>query len=197
MLDERGRDVGGLAGLREAHQRAQDEVRRAARRLRNTTAELLADLWIEGAYHDARKALAARIDEALRKRIEDYLSLAHDGVSVDLRTRDHAGSIRVRFPADPAGIDPKGWSAGSGEQIGVAVRLALAESEAAVDGGTFVVFDDPLVNTDPATLPKALEMFRRAAERGVQIVIATCDEAGYAPLIAWRHTQTIRLGSRP
>jgi len=74
-------------------------------------------------------------------------------------------------------------SGGTREQVGAALRLAMAEILAEDhDGCLPVVFDDAFVNADPERLRGLQRVLDLGAERGLQIVVLTCDAATYDTL---------------
>jgi DNA repair exonuclease SbcCD ATPase subunit len=80
-------------------------------------------------------------------------------------------------------------SGGAREQLMAALRLAMAEvlagvgvdpdtpSKSGSPEGLPVVFDDSFVNADPKRMKGILRMLERAAERGLQVLVFTCDPA--------------------
>ena len=71
-------------------------------------------------------------------------------------------------------------SGGTAEQVAAAARLAMAEILAADhDGQLPVVFDDAFTNTDPERTRRLLDMLYLAADRGLQIIILSCNPAHY------------------
>ena len=82
-------------------------------------------------------------------------------------------------------------SGGTSEQVATALRLAMAETLAADFGGHLpVVLDDAFANADPVRIGTIHQMIRLARDRGLQVILLTCDPARYAALGA---NQTVRL----
>ena len=67
-------------------------------------------------------------------------------------------------------------SGGTRELLAAAVRMAMAEVLApAYDGVLPVLFDDAFTNVDPSRWSALNAMFQRARERGVQVLLLSCD----------------------
>ena len=144
-------------------------------------ARLLLDLLREG-----KQAVEDRFIEPLKARVGDYLqSLFGPGaeVSIDFEGGEISAVSLVR-PADgavPFGFDT--LSGGTREQVGAALRLAMAEILAEDhDGCLPVVFDDAFVNADPERLRGLQRVLDLGAQRGLQVVVLTCDAATYDTL---------------
>ncbi|MFM7109120.1 MAG: ATP-binding protein, partial [Planctomycetaceae bacterium] len=66
------------------------------------------------------------------------------------------------------------------EQVAAAFRLAMADILAADhDGCLPIVFDDAFVNSDPARISAVQAMLDRAAERGLQVIVLSCNHRDY------------------
>ncbi len=144
-------------------------------------ARLLLDL-----FHEGKQAVEDRFIEPLKARVGDYLqSLFGPGaaVSIDFEGGEISEVSLVR-PADgavPFGFDT--LSGGTREQVGAALRLAMAEILAEDhDGCLPVVFDDAFVNADPERLRGLQRVLDLGAQRGLQVVVLTCDAATYDTL---------------
>jgi len=144
-------------------------------------ARLLIELFRAG-----KQAVEDRFIEPLKARVGDYLQrLFGPGaeVAIDLEGAE-IGAVSLVRPAD--GAVPFGFemlSGGTREQVGAALRLAMAEILAEDhDGCLPVVFDDAFVNADPERLRGLQRVLDLGAERGLQIVVLTCDAATYDTL---------------
>lgn len=89
----------------------------------------------------------------------------------------------------PVSVEVHGWgtdapldllSFGTQEQIWFLFRIALGRLLSG-EQRQLVVLDDPLVNTDPGRLHRALRIIEDASSR-LQLVILTCDRDKYNPL---------------
>ena len=144
-------------------------------------ARLLAEL-----FREKKQAVEDRFIEPLKARVGDYLQRlvgAGAEVSIDL-AGDMIRSVALSRAAD--GAVPFGFgslSGGTREQVGASLRLALAEILADDhDGCLPVVFDDAFVNADPERLLGLQRVLDLGAQRGLQIIVLTCDPAAYDTL---------------
>lgn len=141
-------------------------------------ARLLAEL-----FREKKQAVEDRFTEPLRARVGDYLQRlfgAGAEISIDLAgetirslavSRQSEGAVPFAFGA---------LSGGTREQVGAALRLAMAEILAEDhDGSLPVVFDDAFVNADPQRLLGLQRVLDLGAERGLQVIVLTCDPAAY------------------
>ena len=144
-------------------------------------ARLLADL-----FREKKQAVEDRFAEPLKARVGDYLQRLFGlgvEVSIDL-SGEGIGSVELTRTAD--GAVPFGFGALSGgtrEQVGASLRLALAEILAEDhDGCLPVVFDDAFVNADPERLRGLQRVLDLGAQRGLQVIVLTCDPVAYDTL---------------
>ena len=144
-------------------------------------AKLLADL-----FREKKQAVEDRFIEPLKARVGEYLQrLFGQGAEVAIElSGDTIGSVALVRPG--GGGVPFGFgtlSGGTREQVGAALRLALAEILAEDhDGCLPVVFDDAFVNADPERLLSLQRVLDLGAERGLQVIVLTCDPAAYDTL---------------
>ena len=86
-------------------------------------------------------------------------------------------------------------SGGTKEQVAAAVRLAMAEVLAENYGGCLpLVFDDAFAYSDPERVQTLQRMLYLAADRGLQIIVLTCNPSDYAGLGANRGHATAPSG---
>jgi len=144
-------------------------------------ARLLADL-----FREKKQAVEDRFAEPLKARVGDYLQRLFGlgvEVSIDLSGAG-IGAVELTRTAD--GAVPFGFGALSGgtrEQVGASLRLALAEILAEDhDGCLPVVFDDAFVNADPERLRGLHRVLDLGAQRGLQVIVLTCDPVAYDTL---------------
>ncbi|NVZ08302.1 AAA family ATPase [Allochromatium humboldtianum] len=140
----------------------------------------LADL-----FREEQQRLSERFTEPLIGKIGDYLEclFGPEGRAA-LKLQDGAfqGLALIR-PAGPFAFEV--LSGGAREQLGAAVRLAIAEVLAENHGGSLpLVFDDAFANSDPERIQSLHRMLELAARRGLQIIILTCNPADYSSLAA-------------
>ena len=74
-------------------------------------------------------------------------------------------------------------SGGTREQVGIAMRFAMAEVLAADHDGTLpIMLDDAFANSDPDRILRLQRMIYRAGERGLQVIVLTCNPQDYSTL---------------
>ncbi len=156
----------------------------ARARLRRVATEVFACEILRETYDEARKTLAQSVDRHLGGRIQAYLDRPFPGVQVAFRSETDGRAVerrlRVHLPGDPEAFDHTHWSAGTAEQVGVAIRLALCEAEATAQAsGSFLVLDDPFSNTDAGTMRGIRAMLAAAVQANVQIIVCTCRPEAY------------------
>ena len=71
-------------------------------------------------------------------------------------------------------------SGGMREQLAAAVRLAMADVlRSGHDGCLPLIFDDAFTNSDPARIEGIKAMLQQAVDRGLQIILLSCDAEPY------------------
>ena len=76
--------------------------------------------------------------------------------------------------------DFEALSGGMKEQLAAALRLSMADVlKGAHDGCLPLVFDDAFTNSDPERIDVVKRMLSNAVERGLQVILLTCDPAAY------------------
>lgn len=74
-------------------------------------------------------------------------------------------------------------SGGAHEQVGIALRLAMAEVLAKDHGDSLpVILDDAFVNSDPDRVRLLHRMLYLAADHGLQVIVLTCNPTDYDTL---------------
>jgi DNA repair exonuclease SbcCD ATPase subunit len=81
-----------------------------------------------------------------------------------------------RGPGGPATLDPDDLSAGTADQLYLAIRYALLEFLSTSDGAPFVL-DDALVNCDPERTAAGLSLLKEIA-RERQVILFSCEDRG-------------------
>ncbi len=100
--------------------------------------------------------------------ISQYFSEITDGLYEAVLFNQVRGQIEVRRK-DGVTLDAEKLSGGAYDQLYLAIRLALGERILQGTKGFFIM-DDPFVKADPARLEKQLEVLRRIAQRGWQVI---------------------------
>jgi DNA repair exonuclease SbcCD ATPase subunit len=133
-----------------------------------------------------QKEISKQINRPLEEKAKAYLETVFGpGVTVSLSEgiQTHATpSIEIDRP----GIGRFTFSELSGgahEQVGVALRLAMAEVLAEGYGGSLpIVLDDAFVNSDPDRVKSLHRMLYLAAQHGLQVIVLTCNPSDYDTL---------------
>ncbi|MEB3167339.1 MAG: AAA family ATPase [Synechococcaceae cyanobacterium] len=125
--------------------------------------------------------LSSRYSDPLARSIDRYLeSLDLGPTQVKLRYDQVSGfhGLELRRGADFFPHDQ--LSGGMREQLAAALRLAMADVlRQAHEGCLPLVFDDAFTNADPARIDGVKRMLAAAVERGLQVILLTCDPASY------------------
>jgi hypothetical protein len=175
----------------EARARSAEEHRSSVQRQAQAIA-LLNQL-----FQEEQRSLAEKFTQPLAEKISGYLQCifgAGARAQVDLENNEFTGLrlSRSGFGGAPFAFDA--LSGGAQEQTAAAVRLAMAEVLAQDhDGCLPVVFDDAFAYSDPVRVNQVQRMLDLAAERGLQVIVLTCNPTDYASLGA----KTVSLRSEP
>ncbi|SFM18969.1 AAA family ATPase [Nitrosomonas communis] len=136
-------------------------------------------------FQEQQKQLSDRFSQPLADKISAYLQgLYGAGTKVSI-TMDEGifRDIQLIRPSDTVSLSFDSLSGGTREQVAAAVRLAMAEFLAANhDGKLPIVFDDAFAYSDPERVKTLQRMLDLAAERGLQVIILSCNPADYAGL---------------
>jgi len=165
-----------LRDTRERQARAHAELMRE-------TLDARASTLLDTLYQQGLDTANDAVTRPLADTVSHYLRyLFGTTASVNLRYTDGAfGEFYLFRPGFAEHEEPfSSLSGGAREQVAAAVRLATAELLATRYGGTLpVVFDDAFVNTDPGRIEKVIDMLFQAGERGLQVIVSTCDPERY------------------
>lgn len=131
-----------------------------------------------------QQQLSDRYSKPLAEKITAYLQgLFGPGSRVAIASEDGAFRDIRLLRGNDAELAFDSLSGGTREQVAAAVRLAMAELLAAAhDGSLPVVFDDAFAYSDPERVRILQGMLDLAAERGLQIIVLSCNPADYAGL---------------
>jgi energy-coupling factor transporter ATP-binding protein EcfA2 len=133
-------------------------------------------------FQRARSDLSSRYTVPLRRSMDRVLAplFGPDGARTALgySARDGLGDLGLE--RDGLLLPFAALSGGLREQLNAALRLAIADVlRAGHDGCLPVLFDDAFSNSDPQRLQAVLTMLRQAAERGLQVIVMSCDPDPY------------------
>ncbi|MEB3322990.1 MAG: SbcC/MukB-like Walker B domain-containing protein, partial [Synechococcaceae cyanobacterium] len=86
-------------------------------------------------------------------------------------------------------------SGGMREQLAAALRLAMADVlRGAHDGCLPLIFDDAFTNSDPQRIEVLKRMLAMAVERGLQVIVLSCDPEAYGDVAGTTHLLTGAAG---
>jgi DNA repair exonuclease SbcCD ATPase subunit len=157
-----------------AAEEAEEELRAIQRR--TDAHRLLLELFAE-----ARADLSERYSAPLARAVEEYLApLLPEGPACDLRFDPGGGFTGLRLRRGGETYPFAELSGGMREQLAAALRLSMADVlRGAHDGCLPLLFDDAFTNSDPARVGVVKAMLRTAVERGLQVILLSCDPSGY------------------
>lgn len=144
-------------------------------------------------FQEAQADLSSRYSEPLARAIGDYLRpLVPDGQVARLSYDQSKGfqGLQLRRGQEYYGFEA--LSGGMREQLAAALRLSMADVlKEAHDGCLPLVFDDAFTNSDPERVDLVKRMLGSAVDRGLQVILLTCDPAAYGSFA----DQVVELGS--
>lgn len=127
---------------------------------------------------EEQNAMATQYTAPLSERIGRYLAKVfpeapHTSLSYDARS----GFQQLQWRhGNEAAFAFDVLSTGAREQFAAALRVTMAEVLAeAYDGTLPVLFDDAFANSDPERQAGVFRMLQQAADRGLQVILLTCD----------------------
>lgn len=149
--------------------------------------ELLREL-----FQEAQADLSSRYSEPLAQAIGDYLKpLVPDGPVARLNYDQSKGFQGLQLRRGQEFYDFDALSGGMREQLAAALRLSMADVlKDAHDGCLPLVFDDAFTNSDPNRVDLVKRMLGTAVDRGLQVILLTCDPAAYGSFAE----QVVELG---
>ncbi|GIW72818.1 MAG: hypothetical protein KatS3mg102_2360 [Planctomycetota bacterium] len=148
----------------------------AAAELEQVRAEAEAVLLLQQVLQQERERIQQRYLEPVRQRVDRWLAGVMGCERGGVRL---APSLEVEGLQTPA-VGFEELSAGTREQLGLLVRLGLADVVAG-EGTLPVVLDDNLVWTDEQRLERMLQVLAELARR-LQLIVLTCHPERYAAL---------------
>lgn len=143
-------------------------------------------------FSEAQADLSSRYSEPLAQAIGAYLSpLVPDGPVARLNYDQTSGFQGLQLRRGREFYDFEALSGGMREQLAAALRLSMADVlKEAHDGCLPLVFDDAFTNSDPERIELVKRMLAAAVERGLQVILLTCDPVAYAGFA----DQVVQLG---
>jgi len=139
---------------------------------------------LEAARNASASALSRPLDQIASRYLQDIFG---PGTLSTLGWSDDGNSLETlqldRTPSE-AGVHPFAQlSFGTRQQVGLALRLSIAEILAAdFDGCLPIVLDDAFTHADRNRIQLLQRLLFRVAQHGLQIIILTCHPENYAGL---------------
>ena len=197
LIDQRGaakqrcdsisnEDPYAAAEQARAQLEAAQQDHRSLRRLTDAH-RLLQQLFLE-----AQADLSSRYSEPLAQAIGSYLRpLVPEGPVAQLSYEQSRGFGGLRLRRGQEFYDFEQLSGGMREQLAAALRLSMADVlKGSHDGCLPLVFDDAFTNSDPERVAMVRRMLGQAVDRGLQVILLTCDPAAYGAFA----DQVVELG---
>jgi chromosome segregation ATPase len=140
-----------------------------------------AHLLLQRLFGEAQADLSSRYSDPLALAIGEYLRpLVPDGQVARLSYDQSQGFTGLQLRRGAEFFDYEALSGGMREQLAAALRLSMADVlKEAHDGCLPLVFDDAFTNSDPERVDLVKRMLGTAVERGLQVILLTCDPAAY------------------
>jgi uncharacterized protein YhaN len=156
--------------------------------LRLTEAQRL----LQELFQEAQADLSSRYTEPLAQAIGSYLRpLVPNGPVARLSYDQTRGFLGLQLRRGQEFYNFDALSGGMREQLAAALRLSMADVlKDAHDGCLPLVFDDAFTNSDPERIDLVKRMLGTAVERGLQVILLTCDPAAYGTFAE----QVVNLG---
>ena len=148
-------------------------------------------------FQEAQADLSSRYSEPLAQAIGEYLRpLVPDGPAAKLSYDQTRGFQGLQLRRGQEFYDFDALSGGMREQLAAALRLSMADVlRHAYDGCLPLVFDDAFTNADPERIDLVKRMLGTAVERGLQVILLTCDPAAYGSFAEQVGEQVVELGT--
>lgn len=165
---------------------AEAKVRSTADHHKSVERNARAVALLDKLFQEEQHTLSEQFTQPLADKISGYLKCifgAGARAQVELENNEFMGLRLFRPDSGGATFAFDTLSGGAREQTAGAVRLAMAEVLAADhDGCLPVVFDDAFAYSDPERVNSLQRMLDLAANRGIQVIVLTCNPADYAAL---------------
>jgi len=144
-------------------------------------------------FQEVQADVSSRYSEPLARAIGDYLRpLVPDGQVARLSYDQSKGFQGLQLRRGQEYYDFESLSGGMREQLAAALRLSMADVlKEAHDGCLPLVFDDAFTNSDPERVDLVKRMLGSAVDRGLQVILLTCDPAAYGSFA----DQVVEMGS--
>jgi DNA repair exonuclease SbcCD ATPase subunit len=172
-----------------ALERARGVAEEAAEELATIERLVEAQQLLRDLFASARADLSQRYSGPLARAVEHYLApLLPPGAACQLEydaTKGFCG-LRLRRGGETYGFAE--LSGGMREQLAAALRLAMADVlRGGHDGCLPLIFDDAFTNSDPQRIEVVKRMLAMAVERGLQVIVLSCDPEAYGDVAGTTH----------
>jgi len=141
---------------------------------------------LHGCFTAVRQELSDKYSRPLAEKIASYLRFVLGPTTQVELTHSAEGFQALQIIRPDLGSGALSFaqlSIGTREQMAAAVRLAIAELLAEnFQGSLPVVFDDAFTYSDPTRVKNLQRMLDHAADRGLQIIVLSCNPTDYALL---------------
>ena len=136
-------------------------------------------------FDTARSDLSSRYTAPISDGITSYLTPLlrnpDDACALNYAAKD--GLKDLSLQRDGLTLPFTALSGGMKEQLNAALRLAIADAlRSGHDNCLPILFDDAFTNTDPERLQTVLAMLRKAVDRGLQVIVLSCDGSPYCEI---------------
>lgn len=133
--------------------------------------------------HEGLESALASTKEEAASALEPAVARVLSGVTLGRYSRVSIGrdlGVSVENPDGASGVaesvGPQDLSAGTVDQLYLAIRFALLEFLSSRDGAPFIL-DDPLANSDPSRRSAALALLHEISETR-QVIMLSCEDHG-------------------
>jgi DNA repair exonuclease SbcCD ATPase subunit len=164
-----------------AVEQARLQLETAEADLRQLQRVIAAHKLLRDTFQDVQADVSSRYSEPLALAIGDYLRpLVPDGQVARLSYDQSKGFQGLQLRRGQEYYDFEALSGGMREQLAAALRLSMADVlKEAHDGCLPLVFDDAFTNSDPERIDLVKRMLGTAVDRGLQVILLTCDPTAY------------------
>jgi DNA repair exonuclease SbcCD ATPase subunit len=165
---------------------AEAKLESARRQLEGVRRKADAIQMLDTLFTEVQQALADHFTQPLVERISGYLQCLFGPDARAVVTLGEGAFTAMQLVRSGSGTGAMPFmnlSGGAREQVAAAVRLAMAEVLAGDHGGCLpVVFDDAFAYSDPVRVQTLQRMLDLAADRGLQVIVLTCNPSDYIGL---------------
>ncbi len=172
-----------------ALERARAVAEEAAEELATLERLVAAQQLLRDLFGAARADLSQRYSAPLARAVEHYLApLLPPGAACRLEYDATKGFCGLRLRRDGEAYAFAELSGGMREQLAAALRLAMADVlRGGHDGCLPLIFDDAFTNSDPQRIEVVKRMLAMAVERGLQVIVLSCDPEAYGDVAGTTH----------